>query len=254
MKEHLFNAKAKIYDIARPRYAQKMLDFLRNDEGLINKKIADVGAGTGIFSKQLHEIGNEIFAVEPNDDMRNVMCEKMKNENNFHIINGNAEATGLTENSVDAVCAAQAFHWFDYKSFAKECLRIMKQNGKVYLTWNNNNADNESMEQRKCNDIMDKYCAKNIKLSTHNSNDKVLEAIDDFYKEYEVFKFDNPIARNKENFLQMVLSASYALRPGDDGYENLVAELRDFFDKHNQDGYIISHNISVLYCGYSKEF
>ena len=31
---------------------------------------------------------------------------------------------------------------------------------------------------------MDKYCAKNIKQSTHNSNDKVLEAIDDFYEEY----------------------------------------------------------------------
>lgn len=27
MKEHLFNAKAKIYDVARPRYAQEMMDF-----------------------------------------------------------------------------------------------------------------------------------------------------------------------------------------------------------------------------------
>ncbi len=254
MKEHLFNAKAKIYDIARPRYAQEMLDFLKKNEKLTNKKIADVGAGTGIFSKQLYEIGNEIFAIEPNDDMRNVMYEKMKNEDNFHIINGNAEATELKENSVDVVCAAQAFHWFDYKAFAKECLRIMKKGGKVYLTWNNSDADNESEVKKKCNDIMDKYCAKNIKQSTHNSNDKVLEAIDDFYEEYEVFKFDNPIARNKENFLQMVLSASYALRPDDEGYENLVAELSDYFDKYNQDGYIISHNISVLYCGYPKEF
>lgn len=254
MKEHLFNAKAKIYDIARPRYAQEMLDFLRDNEKLSNKKIADIGAGTGIFSKQLHELGNEIYAVEPNDDMRNVMIEKMKNENNFHIINGNAEDTGLIEASVDAVCAAQAFHWFDYKAFAKECLRIMKGNGKVYLTWNNGDADNESEEKKKCNDIMDKYCAKNIKISTHNSNDKVLEAIDDFYKEYQVFKFDNPVARDKETFLQMALSASYALRPDDEGYEDLVAELSAYFDEYNQNGYITAHNISVLYCGYPKEF
>ena len=63
MKEHLFNAKAKIYDVARPRYAQEMLDFLRDNEKLSNKKIADIGAGTGIFSKQLYELGNEIELI-----------------------------------------------------------------------------------------------------------------------------------------------------------------------------------------------
>ena len=43
MKEHLFNAKAKIYDIARPRYAQEMMDFLRDNEKLSNKN--DIIAG-----------------------------------------------------------------------------------------------------------------------------------------------------------------------------------------------------------------
>ena len=62
------------------------------------------------------------------------------------------------------------------------------------------------------------------------------------------------MARDKETFLQMALSASYALRPDDEGYEDLVAELSAYFDEYNQNGYITAHNVSVLYCGYPKEF
>ena len=252
MKADLFNSKAKVYDAARPKYAGEMMAFLKNHEGLEGKKIADVGAGTGIFSRQLRELGNEIFAVEPNDEMRRIAAERMSGQTGFTILKGIAESTGLADNSVDAVCAAQAFHWFDHRAFAKECRRILRGGGKVYLTWNNNSADNEDDDKKECNDIVDRYCAQNQKFSTHDSH-KVFDDIDDFYQTYEIYKFDNPIARSKETFLQMVLSASYALRPEDAEYDNFVRELSEYFDRRNQNGYIISKNVSVLYVGQPKE-
>lgn len=252
MKADLFNSKAKVYDAARPKYAAEMMAFLKDHEGLEGKKIADVGAGTGIFSRQLRELGNEIFAVEPNDDMRQIITERMAGQSEFTILNGSAEATGLADNSVDAVCAAQAFHWFDHRAFAKECRRILHRGGKVYLTWNNNSADNDDEDKKECNAIVDRYCAQNQKFSTNDSH-KVLDNIDDFYQTYEIYKFDNPIARNKEMFLQMVLSSSYALRPEDAEYDNFVRELSEYFDRRNKNGYIISKNVSVLYVGQPKE-
>lgn len=252
MKANLFNSKAKVYDAARPKYAAEMMAFLKGHERLEGKKIADIGAGTGIFSRQLWELGNEIFAVEPNDDMRQIITERMAGQSGFTILKGSAEATGLDDNSVDAVCAAQAFHWFDHRAFAKECRRILHRGGKVYLTWNNNSADNDDEDKKECNAIVDRYCAQNQKFSTNDSH-KVLDNIDDFYQTYEIYKFDNPIARNKEMFLQMALSSSYALRPEDAEYDNFVRELSEYFDRRNKNGYIISKNVSVLYVGQPKE-
>lgn len=252
MKAALFNDKAEIYDLARPKYAAEMMDFLQKHEGLNGKRIADIGAGTGIFSRQLRELGNEVIAVEPNDEMRRIAEARAAGQSGFRVMNGSAEATGIEDRSVDAVCAAQAFHWFDHRAFAKECLRILRGNGKVYLTWNSNSADNESDNQKECNDIVDRYCAPNQKFSTHNSH-KVFDDIDDFYQDYEVYKFDNPIARDKKAFLQMMLSTSYALRPQDAEYENFVRELNEYFDRRNQNGYIVSKNVSVLYAGRPKE-
>ncbi len=252
MKAALFNDKAEIYDLARPKYAAEMMLFLKEHEGLNGKKIADIGAGTGIFSRQLLELGNEVIAVEPNDDMRKIATARAEGLSGFRIINGSAEATGIEDNSVDAVCAAQAFHWFDHRAFARECLRILRGKGKVYLTWNNDSADNDSDSRKECNDIIDRYCAENLKFSTHNSH-KVFDEIDNFYQNYDVYKFDNPIARNKEDFLRMVLSSSYALHPQDTKYENFVRALKEYFDRQNQNGYIISKTVSVLYAGYPKE-
>lgn len=252
MKADLFNSKAKVYDAARPKYAAEMMAFLKGHERLEGKKIADIGAGTGIFSRQLWELGNEIFAVEPNDDMRQIITERMAGQSGFTILKGSAEATGLDDNSVDAVCAAQAFHWFDHRAFAKECHRILHRGGKVYLTWNNNSADNDDEDKKECNAIVDRYCAQNQKFSTNDSH-KVLDNIDDFYQTYEIYKFDNPIARTKEMFLQMALSSSYALRPEDAEYDNFVRELSEYFDRRNKNGYIISKNVSVLYVGQPKE-
>ena len=51
-------------------------------------------------------------------------------------MNGSAEATGLSEHSVDFVTAAQAFHWFDKEAFKVECQRILKPRGNFMIIWN----------------------------------------------------------------------------------------------------------------------
>jgi len=98
--------------------------------------IADVGSGTGIFSKLLLERGFEVHAVEPNDAMREYAERDLGPNPKFHSRNGRAEATGLADASVDAVTCAQAFHWFATTESAREFQRILKPGGLLALVWN----------------------------------------------------------------------------------------------------------------------
>lgn len=67
----LFCAKVGEYIASRPNYPHALFDELIA-LGLLNarNRIADLGAGTGIFSRALLERGCEVIAVEPNAAIR----------------------------------------------------------------------------------------------------------------------------------------------------------------------------------------
>ena len=66
-----FTGRADVYAKARPGYAAELIKKLSAWAELSPAStVADIGAGTGIFSAQLAAIGARVIAVEPNDDMR----------------------------------------------------------------------------------------------------------------------------------------------------------------------------------------
>ena len=103
-------AKGSAYDQHRPAYSSTIVQLLLENLGLDGKhgaKILDLAAGTGKFTEALAARGEqyEIVAVEPQDDMRQVLTEK--NLNGVTVKNGNAESIPLSSGSVDAVICAQ---------------------------------------------------------------------------------------------------------------------------------------------------
>ena len=98
MNENIFSGKAEVYMQCRPRYAQGVLDFIRRETALTpDSLIADIGAGTGIFTEQLMSLGCRVAAVEPNGDMRSRIAETAPGA---EIISAPAEHTGLPDGSV----------------------------------------------------------------------------------------------------------------------------------------------------------
>lgn len=132
-----FTGLANNYSKYRPKYSP---DVLRAITGYIGKghnlDCADVGAGTGIWTRMLSEhFTGKIYAVEPNDDMRNHGMRDSENTR-IHWVQGQGESTNLPDNSVDLVSMASSFHWVNFDEGLKEFHRILRPQGSFVALWN----------------------------------------------------------------------------------------------------------------------
>jgi ubiquinone/menaquinone biosynthesis C-methylase UbiE len=108
-----FSNRVEDYVKYRPGYPKDILNYLSTHFGLSSEKIiADIGSGTGISTEMFLAEGYTVFAVEPNKEMRDKATELLGHYALYHEVDGTAEATTLEDNSVDAIIAGQAFHWF----------------------------------------------------------------------------------------------------------------------------------------------
>lgn len=132
-----FSSKAADYAAARPRYPAALFERLRADRILFPAaQVADVAAGTGLFTGQLLHRGYNVTAIEPNAAMLAVADAALGKYRKYRSVAASAEATTLGDGAIDAITAAQAFHWFDVEAVRREWLRVLKPDGRVVLVWN----------------------------------------------------------------------------------------------------------------------
>ena len=132
-----FSNRVADYVRYRPAYPDALLTALQGEAGLSSVSIvADIGSGTGISTELLLRIGCTVFAIEPNAHMRSAAETRLGSEPRFRSVAARAEATTLSDGSVDAVTAGQAFHWFSTPETRTEFIRILRPGGTVALFWN----------------------------------------------------------------------------------------------------------------------
>lgn len=128
-----FSSRVADYVRYRPGYPAALFDHLAASGALHpGAVVADVGAGTGILTAALRGRCQHIHAVEPNGAMRAAAPD----HEDTTVWPGRAEQTGLPDRSVDLICAAQAFHWFEPAAARAEFRRILRPGGLVALIWN----------------------------------------------------------------------------------------------------------------------
>jgi SAM-dependent methyltransferase len=129
-----FQSGAATYERGRPDYPAEIDGWLRGVLGLgAGKRVLDLGAGTGKFTKYLAATGAEVVAVEPVGAMRERLVAAFPA---MRILAGQAEAIPLDDASVDAVTCAQAFHWFATPAALGEIVRVLRPGGRLGLIWN----------------------------------------------------------------------------------------------------------------------
>ena len=133
-----FTGLAGHYSDNRPDYSPSVLDCLI---GLLRRPFStvdfvDVGAGTGIWTRMVHErSAKSVVAIEPNDDMRNKGIVDCK-QTSIKFLSGSAEHTGLEDGCADFVTMASSFHWADFDPATKEFWRILRNGGIFAALWN----------------------------------------------------------------------------------------------------------------------
>jgi len=139
-----FSDRVQDYIKFRPGYPKGLIDqlgdLLKTHE---NVNVADVGAGSGILTKLLVSLSDQIYALEPNTEMREAGADLMKGFPNIHFSHGTGEQTGLENKSIDLITVAQAFHWFDTEKAKEEFRRILTVNGVIALIWNDRSIESD---------------------------------------------------------------------------------------------------------------
>lgn len=123
------------YDDARPDYPDQV--FLALGEaigGLSGAQVVEVGAGTGIATRQLIARGARVTAVELGPAMLRRLIERTPGA---HAVLARGEALPLVDGCADLVCAAQAWHWVDPSDGAREAARVLRPGGHFAAWWNN---------------------------------------------------------------------------------------------------------------------
>ncbi|CAN5293080.1 hypothetical protein BH09PSE1_BH09PSE1_22140 [soil metagenome] len=128
-----FSSGAARYDRFRPGYPAGMLAAVARavadapDAG----PVVDVGAGTGIFTRQLAEAlpGVDVIGLEPSEAMRRRAGEA----GGARYLDGAAEALPFADGSVRALTAAAAAHWFDRTRFYAEAKRVLPSGGALAI-------------------------------------------------------------------------------------------------------------------------
>ncbi|MBD8837152.1 MULTISPECIES: class I SAM-dependent methyltransferase [unclassified Paenibacillus] len=235
--EERFTSRVESYLKYRPSYPKEAIDHLYDVVGLdANSNIADIGSGTGIISKLLLERGSYVIAVEPNQAMREAAEQTLKSSPQFQSIAGSAESTGLPDQSVDFIVCAQAFHWFDRSAAQIEFRRILRPGGRVILIWNSRLTHGTPFREE-YNQLLHTYGTDYNKVNHKNISQTILLS---FFKEGSMheMRFGMSQEFDFEGLKGRLLSSSYSPAPGHANYDPMMSELRNLFDKNNQDGIV----------------
>ncbi|MGS2810773.1 class I SAM-dependent methyltransferase [Nocardia sp. MW-W600-9] len=135
-----FGAQAAVYAEHRPDYAAAAIRWALGPVGRTDPVVLDLGAGTGKLTDGLLAAGAAAIAVEPDAAM---LAELVRRYPSVSALSGAAEAIPLPDDSVDAVVAGQAFHWFDQERAFPEIARVLRPGGVFAALWNTDDNSTE---------------------------------------------------------------------------------------------------------------
>lgn len=246
-----FSNRVDDYVKYRPGYPAAVLPYLQETfEITPDKLIADIGSGTGISTQCFLDAGYTVTAVEPNKEMRDKSLELLNGYPKFIAVDGTAENTILPDHSVDVIISGQAFHWFDKEKARLEFKRILKAPETVVLFWNERLM--QSQFEIDYDALIVAHAIDYVKVD-HRFTD--LKSIQQFFYpgKCTLKEFENHQLFDFEGLKGRLLSSSYMPQQGDAGYNDMVADLQQLFDRHQESGNVRINYVTKVYAGHLEE-
>ena len=191
--------------------------------------VLDLGAGTGKLTRLLLSAFDRVVAVEPAEAMRRLLvglCPEAET------LPGNGQDIPLPDASVDAVFAAQAFHWFDEERAVVEIARVLRPGGALVLMWNLPSGPWEPSTAR-AEELLIERMPKGdlgyIQLDLggpHASSDWRLAVVDSPFEPFKATALPNPQTLDRDGLVAFFASMGWLADLPDDERLPLLHEVR----------------------------
>lgn len=228
-----FSDRVADYVKYRPTYPRAAADGVIAGLGVpAELTLADIGAGTGIFTRVLAATGARVVAIEPNEDMRHAGSQDPASAGQrIEWRAGTAEETGLGSESVHAVTCAQAFHWFRAAEALAEFARVLLPRGRVALVWNDRDSSDDL--SRGYSDQIEVASDGHAAANDHTRPQALFEC--SLFVHPRELTFRHAQRLDLAGLIGRATSASYIPRSGP-RLDNLKRGLTELFERHQQDG------------------
>lgn len=145
-----FNTVSEEYDTWRPDYVEELYNDLFSYKTINkDKKVLEIGIGTGQATEPFLKSGCRLTAVELGRNLTDFSKKKFGEYDNFEIINSSFEDIDLRENSFDMIYSATAFHWIPEEIGYTKVFNLLK-NGGVFVRFANRpykDKENEELDK-----------------------------------------------------------------------------------------------------------
>ncbi len=232
----------------QPGYPKKLLNFLYEEVGFLRESvIADIGSGTGILTRLLLERGSRVVAIESDHQMRDI-AERLLNDEfqRFVSLNATAENTTLSDESVNYIVCAHSLNSLNIDKCRDEFFRIIKPSGAVVFLYNR--LDQEEGFLKEHQSLLNQYRVYPEKnFSRELSENEIFR----FYASatYNHFSFPNRQSLDFEGARAILLSDSSLPEQGEDGYNDMLEELYNIFERYNQNRKVFINYTTEAYIG-----
>ena len=231
-----FSDRVADYVRARPRYPRELIPLLQERMHLTpGWVVADIGSGTGFSAEPFLLFGTVVYGVEPNAEMRAAGERMLGHYATFHSIAGTAEDTTLAAGSIDLVTAGQAFHWFERARARLEFTRILRPGGWITLFWNRRDVSSSPFA-RDYEALLERFGTDYQQVRHDNLNDADIAGF--LGPDLQRAALANAQELDFDGLQARLLSSSYTPPAGDERRTAMLTELRELFDRHQQNGSI----------------
>jgi SAM-dependent methyltransferase len=225
--QNTHTGKAVSYGLGRPEYPAAFYDYLYGEFGLgRDAVIADIGAGPGKVTQGFLERGSRVWAVEPDEDMRRILRERLHPFANCIVLGNTAEDTGIPTGAADLIFCGNSYHWFDRARAVPEFRRILRARAGanvVLAQLNGQPSHSEELIQ-----VLEAY--ETPRERPHNTAPPFREGA------FAGKEFAFTVYRGYAALLHGVLSYSRSPRPEDACFEAFCQCVQQHFERYSRDG------------------
>jgi SAM-dependent methyltransferase len=242
----VFSPKVADYSASRPDYPAGLFALLRTRQDPAAGLVADVGAGTGLLTRDLVRAGYRVVAVEPNLEMRQEADRRCVGLEGYSSVEGSAESMPFAAGSIALITAAQAFHWFDVDRSRVEFQRVLGPRGQAALVWNDRVLDDPL--HAALDEVFERFGgARRGALVAHEDRSNVPRFFGS--RRAEEFSWPHEHRLDEAGLQALVFSRSYMPRRTAPEGQDVSSGVHDIFHRFAAGGSVVVRYRTVAFLG-----